>query len=280
MRFARVRYGNVDRVVTQDSAGVMRDVTEYFGHKGFPAGLDAAGALDSLRASDLGGFDEVDETEIEWLPPVEDPQRILCVGFNYRNHAAEMDKPPPPYPTFFVRFPSSLTGHLQPLERAEVSDSLDWEGEVALVIGRGGRNISADDAMDHVLGFTAFGDNSVREFQLHGTQATAGKNFDRTGSYGPWIVTGDEVGDPGALEVFTYLNGEQVQHGVLKDLIFDVPAIIAYVSSWTELSPGDVIATGTPSGIGFRQDPPRYLQPGDQIIVEVPGVSRLVNTAR
>jgi 2-keto-4-pentenoate hydratase/2-oxohepta-3-ene-1,7-dioic acid hydratase in catechol pathway len=280
MRFARVHYGDSDRVVTLDSAGVMRDITERVGGASFPADLIAAGALDILRATDLTGFDEVDESEIEWLPPIEDPRRILCVGFNYRNHAAEMDKPPPPYPTFFVRFPSSLTGHLQPLERAEISDSLDWEGEVAFVIGRGGRNISADDAMDHVLGFTAFGDNSVREFQLHGTQATAGKNFDRTGSYGPWIVTGDEVGDPGALEVFTYLNGEQVQHGVLKDLIFDVQAIIAYVSSWTELSPGDVIATGTPSGIGFRQDPPRYLQPGDQIIIDVPGVSRLVNTAR
>lgn len=280
MRIARVRVNGRDRVVAADAEGAMRDITELVGGAAQWQVCVAEGALESVGIGDLGTFEMVDNKDLEWLVPVQDPRRILCVGFNYRNHAAEMDKPPPPHPTFFVRFPSSLTGHLQPLERAAVSDSLDWEGEVAFIVGRGGRNIKAEDAMDHVLGYTPFADNSVREFQLHGTQATAGKNFDRTGSYGPWIVTVEEIADPSALEVFTYLNGEQVQHGGLKDLIFDIPAIIAYVSSWTELAPGDVIATGTPSGIGYRQVPPRYLQPGDEVTIDVPGVGSLVNVAR
>ncbi|AWK74343.1 hypothetical protein CBI38_25085 [Rhodococcus oxybenzonivorans] len=275
MRVATVEHGGDRRTVVLDADGRPRDVTGRTGMVAADVDIEKFAALteQDLRRCPLIDLDEI----TRWLPPVTDPRRILCVGFNYHNHAVEMDKEPPLYPTFFVRFPSSLVGHGEPIERSPMSDSLDWEGEIAIVIGRGGRNIRAEDAAHHIWGYTAFADNSVREYQLHGTQATAGKNFDRSGSIGPWLVTSDEIADPKALEVRTYLGESRVQSGVLADLIFDVPTVVEYVSTWTTLTPGDIIATGTPAGIGFRQDPPRYLQPGEVLTIDIPGVTRLVN---
>ncbi|MDV7243494.1 MULTISPECIES: fumarylacetoacetate hydrolase family protein [Rhodococcus] len=278
MRVATVEHGGDRRTVVLDADGRSRDVTGLTGVVAADVDIEK---FASLTEQDLRGCPLIDLDEItRWLPPVTDPRRILCVGFNYHNHAVEMDKEPPRYPTFFVRFPSSLVGHGEPIERSPMSDSLDWEGEIAIVIGRGGRNIRAEDAADHIWGYTAFADNSVREYQLHGTQATAGKNFDRSGSIGPWLVTSDEIADPKALRVQTYLGDSRVQSGVLADLVFDVPTVIEYVSTWTTLTPGDIIATGTPAGIGFRQDPPRYLQPGEVLTIDIPGVTRLVNHVR
>ncbi|MFC9833631.1 fumarylacetoacetate hydrolase family protein [Rhodococcus sp. NPDC127530] len=278
MRVATVEQDGDPRTVILDADGRPRDVTGLTGVVTADVDIDKFAALTD---QDLGRCPVIDLDQItRWLPPVTDPRRILCVGFNYHNHAVEMDKEPPQHPTFFVRFPSSLVGHMEPVERTPVSDSLDWEGEIAIVIGRGGRNIRAHDAAHHVWGYTAFADNSVREFQLHGTQATAGKNFDRSGSVGPWLVTADEIADPKALEVHTYLGDNRVQAGVLADLVFDIPSVIEYVSTWTTLTPGDIIATGTPAGIGYRQDPPRYLQPGEVLTIDIPGVTRLVNHIR
>ncbi|MHA4854195.1 MULTISPECIES: fumarylacetoacetate hydrolase family protein [unclassified Rhodococcus (in: high G+C Gram-positive bacteria)] len=275
MRVATVEHGGDRRTVVLDADGRSRDVTGLTGVVAADVDIEK---FVSLTEQDLRRCPLIDLDEItRWLPPVTDPRRILCVGFNYHNHAVEMDKEPPRYPTFFVRFPSSLVGHGEPIERSPMSDSLDWEGEIAIVIGRGGRNIRAEDAADHIWGYTAFADNSVREYQLHGTQATAGKNFDQSGSIGPWLVTSDEIADPKTLEVHTYLGDSRVQSGVLADLVFDVPTVIEYVSTWTTLTPGDIIATGTPAGIGFRQDPPRYLQPGEVLTIDIPGVTRLVN---
>ncbi|MFF7943483.1 fumarylacetoacetate hydrolase family protein [Nocardia gamkensis] len=275
MRLATVELASEPRTIVLDRDGRARDVTAATGV--VKADFDIA-AFEELTEANLQNFPIVELDRItRWLPPVTEPRRILCVGFNYHNHAVEMDKELPSHPTFFVRFASSMVGHLEPIERCSVSDSLDWEGEIAVVIGRGGRHIDRRDAADHVWGYTAFADNSVREFQLHGTQATAGKNFDRSGSFGPWLVTADEVDDPSAMEVHTYLGQQRVQAGVLADLVFDIPAVIEYVSTWTTLSPGDVIATGTPAGIGYRQDPPRYLQAGDVLTIDIPGITRLVN---
>lgn len=265
----------------------MRFGTVLHRDRALPVAVDGAGALHSLAeggglAAALAGEATLDgpvlrEDEVRWLPPVPEPRRILCAGYNFKTHAAEVDRDVPEHPTFFVRFPSTCVGHREPIVRPPVSDTLDWEGEVGIVIGRGGRFIDSADALDHVAGYTAFGDNSVREFQLHSTQATAGKNFDASGSFGPWIVTRDEVPDPAALEVLTFLNGEQMQHGRLADLVFSVADLIAYASTFTALEPGDVIAAGTPAGIGMRRDPPRYLQPGDELVIEIPGVMRLEN---
>jgi 2-keto-4-pentenoate hydratase/2-oxohepta-3-ene-1,7-dioic acid hydratase in catechol pathway len=261
-------------VVVAGPDGSVRDVSEHLGRDLAAAFADGrAGAAESAPDGPV-----LDPVDFRWLPPIPAPRRILCTGFNFSSHAAETDREVPDHPTFFVRFPSTFVGHGEPIVRPPESVTLDWEGEIALVVGRRGRRIARDAALAHIAGFAPLGDNSIREFQLHSTQATAGKNFDASGAWGPWLVTPDEVGDPADLTVRTTLNGEQVQLGCLRDLVFSVPDLLAYASTFTTLEPGDVIATGTPQGIGFRRDPPVYLRPGDQLSVEMVGHGQLVNT--
>ncbi len=214
-----------------------------------------------------------------WLPPVPRPSRVLCVGLNYRSHVEESVSiaPAAARPTIFVRFPSSHVGHEQGLVAPAVSDTFDYEGEVGVVIGRGGRHIAAADALDHVLGLTPFMDGSVREFQRHTSQFTPGKNFDASGAYGPWITTLDEIDDLDAVTVTTRVDGEQLQHAPLADLITPIPEIVAYCSTFTTLEPGDVIATGTPGGVGVARDPQLFLRPGMTVEVEVSSVGTLTN---
>ena len=240
--------------------------------------LDAVlreGALDGLRdASATAATVPLDAVQL--LPPVVGP-RIFCVGINYRSHREEMGRDASDHPTIFVRFPSSLVGHGAPLLRPRASDRFDYEGELAVVIGRGGRRIAREQALDHVAGYSCFNDGSIRDYQRHTSQFTAGKNFDRSGSFGPWLVTADEVGDPSTLTLTTRLNGEVMQHSTTDLLIFDVPEIIAYLSEFTELRPGDIIATGTPGGVGVARDPAVFMRPGDTIEVEISGVGTLRN---
>ncbi len=277
MQLARVTIGEKTSVVAKDG-GAIRDVTAFFASDDFVQTLASLSVNETL-APNLASYPEVQPDVLTWLTPSARPQRILCLGFNYRAHAAESGRAvePPQFPTFFVRFPSSLVAHGELIEAQSASDSLDWEGEIAVIIGTAGRDIPRERALDHVAGYTAFGDDSIRHFQDHSSQSTAGKNFDRTGSYGPWVITADEVPRPEALEVKTFVNNQQVQHGRLSDLFFDIPAIIEYVSSWTTLSPGDVIATGTPSGIGYREDPPRSLHPGDVLRIDIVDHMSLTN---
>lgn len=279
MRLARVSINDVPLTITIDDNGKFRDVSPLIGASEIPAVL-ASPAMRRKIEEASPTLSLVSPDEITWLTPVKEPRRILCVGFNYGNHATEMNQERPAHPTFFVRLPSSLVAHEHPISRPSVSDSLDWEAEVAVIIGEGGRSIPQESAWDHIAGYTTFADNTVREFQMHSSQATAGKNFDSTGSYGPWIVSSDEVGDPAGLGIKSFINGEKYQDGSLADLIFDIPTLINYVSQWTALEPGDIIATGTPSGIGYRQDPPKYLQDGDELIVEIPGLVTLRNVVR
>ena len=240
--------------------------------------LDAVlrdGALDALRdASATAATISLDAVQL--LPPVVGP-RIFCVGINYRSHREEMGRDASDHPTIFVRFPSSLVGHGAPLLRPRASDRFDYEGELAVVIGRTGRRIAREQALDHVAGYGCFNDGSIRDYQRHTSQFTAGKNFDRSGSFGPWLVTADEVGDPSMLTLTTRLNGEVMQHSTTDLLIFDVPEIIAYLSEFTELRPGDMIATGTPGGVGVARDPAVFMRPGDTIEVEISGVGVLRN---
>lgn len=237
-----------------------------------------AAGLDGARAV-LAGAVEPDWGlhAVELLPPVPDPARICCIGLNYAAHRAETGRTPTEHPTVFVRFPSSLVGHRQPLVRPAVSASFDWEGELAVVIGRPGRHISEADAWDHVAGYSCFDDGSVRDYQAHTSQFTPGKNFDASGSFGPWLVTADEVPDPTALGLRTLVDGVVVQEATTDLLLFPIPRLIAYLSTFTTLEPGDVIATGTPAGVGWRRDPPHFLQPGNVVEVDISGVGRLVN---
>ncbi|MEQ3648499.1 fumarylacetoacetate hydrolase family protein [Hyphomonas sp.] len=241
---------------------------------GAAAAALAAGALAAIAKSSPSVA--IDEKGL--VAPIDETARILCAGFNFGAHATESGRDVPPQPTFFSRFPTSLVGNGQPITRPAASESLDWEGEVALMIGLGGRHIPLVSALDHVAGYCPMGEHSVREYQLHGTQATAGKNFDGSGGFGPFIVSAATCPTPSQLEVFTHLNGVQMQHGQLSDLIFDIPKLINYISTFITLRPGDIIATGTPPGIGGRMTPPRWLVPGDTISVEIPGVGKLTNS--
>jgi 2-keto-4-pentenoate hydratase/2-oxohepta-3-ene-1,7-dioic acid hydratase in catechol pathway len=219
----------------------------------------------------------LDVADVTFRPVVPNPPKFFCVGRNYYEHVEEGRQDTPDVPVLFTRFASSLVGNREPIVRPRVSTQLDWEGELAIVIGKPGRHVAPDRALELVAGYTIFNDGSVRDYQARGVQWTAGKNFWRTGPFGPWLVTADEVPDPHALELRTFVNGEQVQGANTSQLIFDIPALIAHVSEWLPLEPGDVIATGTPSGVGLYSDPPRYLAAGDSVAVEIKGLGRLEN---
>jgi 2-keto-4-pentenoate hydratase/2-oxohepta-3-ene-1,7-dioic acid hydratase in catechol pathway len=212
-----------------------------------------------------------------WLPPITDPDKILCVGLNYRRHAEEAGMAIPQHPSMFVRFPGSQVGHDAPTVAPAASAQYDYEAELAVIVGRGGRNIAESDAMAAIAGYACFAENSVRDFQKHAAQATPGKNFDASGAFGPWMTTADEVPDPGRLEVIGRLNGEEVQREPVTNLIFPIARIVSYASSFARLLPGDVLVTGTPAGVGMARKPPRWLVPGDVFEVDIPGVGLLRN---
>lgn len=237
-----------------------------------------AGVEHIVQAVQTQDLPRLDLTTLQLLPPIPSPRKILCVGLNYGRHVAEAGRELPAHPSLFARFADSFVGHGDSVWKPQASDRLDYEAELAVVIGRGGRHIPARDALAHVAGYTCMAENSVRDFQKHNAQVTPGKNFERSGAIGPWLVTADEVGDPAQLSVIGRLNGEVMQHGHVSDLIFPIPELIAYISRFTPLSPGDVIATGTPEGVGSSRKPPRFLAAGDMLEVEIPGVGTLTHT--
>lgn len=233
----------------------------------------AAGSLDEIR--NLAATGRVDHklSDLRFLPAIPDPGKILCVGINYRSHAAEMARALPPQPSVFARLPDTLLGHDGAMIRPTVSTHFDFEGELAVIIGRGGRHIAPDRALDHVAGYTCFVDGSVRDFQKH--SVTAGKNFPGTGPLGPWVATTDEIPDPAALTLITRLNGVQVQRSGTDQMIYAVPKIISYISAFTPLAAGDVIATGTPDGVGHGRTPPLWMKADDVLEVEITGIGTL-----
>lgn len=239
--------------------------------------LDAQ-ALPVLAAAVEGKKASLSLRDVELTPPVPNPRKIFCVGLNYRSHVAETRRPDAEHPAIFVRFADSLTAHEQPmLAPSSLSTRFDFEGELAVVIGKGGRRIMQANALDHVAGYACFNDGTARDWQRHTHQWTPGKNFPDTGAFGPVLVTADEIDDVSKLTLTTRLNGEVMQQASLGDLIFTIPVIIEYLSSFTTLHPGDVIATGTPGGVGDRREPPLYMKPGDVVEVEISQVGKLRN---
>ncbi|HZA51915.1 MAG TPA: fumarylacetoacetate hydrolase family protein [Myxococcaceae bacterium] len=228
-----------------------------------------------------GGAPEVAESAVTFLPPVVNPRALLCVGLNYADHAKEGNFERPKQPVFFLRLESSVVGHGVPMIRPRVSEQFDYEGEVVAVIGKAGRAISASRALDYVVAYSLFNDGSVRDWQFKGPQWTMGKNFDASGAFGPFLVSADEV-PPGAdgLRISTRLNGKVVQDASTRDLIFPVAELIAYVSEAVMLRPGDVIVTGTPSGVGFARKPPLFMKDGDVCEIEVERIGVLRNPIR
>ena len=233
----------------------------------------AAGAMEAMRQAAQNAKPDHKLGDIVFLPLVPSPNKILCAGVNYRAHAAEVGRELPKQPSLFIRFADTLIGHDGEMIRPTVSDNFDFEGELALVIGKGGRHIKVEHALDHIAGYTCFVDGSVRDYQKF--SVTSGKNFPGTGPFGPWLVTTDEIPDPGRLTLTTRLNGAQVQHATTDQLIYSIPQIIAFCSDFTALSPGDVIATGTPEGVGHGRKPPLWMKPGDVLEVEISGIGTL-----
>ena len=216
--------------------------------------------------------------KISFAPVIPDPGKIICVGLNYRDHVAEVGRAVTEKPALFARFACSQVGHEQPLVKPKVSDDFDYEGELAVVIGKAGRHIAASRALEHVAGYACYNEGSVRDWQRHTSQFLAGKTFAESGSFGPWLVTTDEIPDPSKLTLQTRLNGAVVQNTTTDLMITPVPELIAYISTICPLAPGDVIVAGTPGGVGLKRTPPLWMRPGDTVEVEISGIGTLRNT--
>ena len=214
---------------------------------------------------------------ITFAPVIPQPEKIFCVGLNYHDHMLETKHKPTAFPTLFSRFADSQCGHNARLVMPDISSQFDFEAELAVIIGRPGRDIASDTALDHVIGYACYNDGSVRDWQVHTTQFLPGKNFPGAGAFGPYLVTADEVADPQNLTITCRLNGETVQSANTSDMIHSVAGLIAYISRFTPLSPGDVIATGTPGGVGFTRVPPLIMKNGDVVEVEIETIGMLQN---
>jgi 2-keto-4-pentenoate hydratase/2-oxohepta-3-ene-1,7-dioic acid hydratase in catechol pathway len=258
----------------------IADLTEAGGpssvDEALAAGPEAMSALVALSTRAKTRIAIADITE--WLPPVLAPGKALAIGLNYADHAAEGSQAVPEYPVVFTRFPSSWVGHNTPIIKPQASVAFDYEGEMVIVIGKPGRNIAIADALGHVAGYSLFNEGSARDFQTRTHQWTIGKNFDRSGSFGPFLVTAEELpaGAKG-LQLRTVLNGQEMQNANTSDMLFDVPTLIATLSVVMELHPGDIIISGTPSGVGAARTPPVFMQPGDVCEVSIEGIGTLSN---
>jgi 2-keto-4-pentenoate hydratase/2-oxohepta-3-ene-1,7-dioic acid hydratase in catechol pathway len=215
--------------------------------------------------------------EIGFLPVIPNPEKIFCVGLNYEEHRKETGRAVVSHPTIFARFANTQTGHKTDIIRPRVSTNLDFEGELAIIIGKAGRYISRERAFDHIAGYACYNDGSVRDWQHHTHQFTPGKNFPSTGSFGPWMVTPDEFTDIDRRRIMTRLNGVTVQQATFGEMIFDLPTLVEYCSSFNPLVAGDVIVTGTPGGVGVKRTPPLWMKPGDLVEVEIEGIGVLQN---
>jgi acylpyruvate hydrolase len=269
-RDGRVRLGARRNGVIVDLTAVASDIVAF---------LEAGDESLAAATAALAGAPVVDEAAIELLPVVPRPPKIICVARNYAEHAAEAKLEVLQIPNLFIRFPRSLIAAGAPILVPKVSHQVDWEAELAVVIGKAGKHVPAAAAYDHVAGYALFNDVSIRDWQLRKPpiQFGAGKNFDASGPFGPELVTRDEVPDPHALRIELKVNGETMQSSTTGNMIFDIPTLIEHISQFTTLEPGDVIATGTPSGVGHFHEPPIYLKPGDRVRVEIEGIGSLEN---
>ncbi|MBC8741796.1 fumarylacetoacetate hydrolase family protein [Paraburkholderia sp. UCT31] len=265
------------------SFGIVRDETVFdLGKRlgGRYADLKALIAADAFReaaqATD-GRQGDYPLSEVTLLPVIPNPEQIFCVGLNYADHVKETNRETTEHPVIFMRVPASQVGHGQPMLRPPESQKFDYEGEIAVVIGRGGRRIAEADAWNHIAGYACYNDGSVRDWQLHTGQWGPGKNFYRTGAFGPWMVTSDEIEPNAVMTLVTRLNGQEVQRATTQMLIHGIAKQIAYLSTFTPLSPGDVIVTGTPGGVGAKRNPPLFMKAGDVAEVEVDRIGVLSN---
>ena len=280
MKLLSFHADGVDRWGAVDGAGAI-DLGARLGRYPDLLSLLRAEALGEAEKAARGAPADYALEDIAFLPPIPFPEKILCIGVNYANRNDEYkdNSDLPKYPSVFMRTPGSLTGHRQTILRPPESEQFDYEGEIAIVIGKPGRRIPQDRAEDFIAGLTCFNEGTVRDWMRHGKfNITQGKNFERSGAAGPWLVTADEFDGYDDLRVTTQVNGERRQDDTTAKLIFGFRYLINYLSTFTALKPGDVISTGTPTGAGARFDPPKWLAPGDVVEVDVAGVGTLANT--
>jgi len=275
MKVVSFRLNDADRYGIVSGDGII-DATVRLGDRHPDLKSVLAAGLDAL-AEIAGEPADIGLDEIAFNPVVPNPDKVLCVGLNYALHVEETGRGDSDRPVVFTRFADTQVGHGQPLLKPRESDRFDYEGELAVVIGRPARRIDKARALDHVAGYACYNDGSVRDWQAHTHQFTPGKNFPATGGFGPWLVTADEIPDPTTLTLVTRLDGEEMQRAGTDQMIFDIPTVIAYLSAFTELRPGDVIATGTPGGVGFKREPPVFMKAGDTVEVEISSVGTLRN---
>jgi 2-keto-4-pentenoate hydratase/2-oxohepta-3-ene-1,7-dioic acid hydratase in catechol pathway len=277
MRLVTYRQGSKETFGVVVGGGIVDGARVLGGRFSDLRSVLAAGALPELAAAVRGARPDITLEVVQLLPPIPRPEKILCVGINYLAHREETGRGESPYPTLFTRFANTQVGHGAPLVRPRSSTELDYEAELAVVIGTRGRHVPRQDALSLVAGYSCYQDATLRDWQRHASQFTPGKNFVATGGFGPWIVTADEIPDPSKLTILGRLNGQEMQRSGTDLLIFDVPELIAYITTFTELVPGDVISTGTPGGVGSKRKPPVWMKPGDVFEVEVSGVGVLRN---
>lgn len=260
------------------SDGVITDLTNKIGGAKTLRQLIENNGIERAKryAADKPG--NIAAADVSFLPVIPDPGKIICVGLNYHDHVNETGRTVEENPCIFHRYPDSQVGHGQPMVRPVVSDNFDYEAEMAIIMGGGGRHVEPEDALSHIVGYSCYNEGTIRDWQRHTRQFGMGKNFVHTGAFGPWMVTADEIPDHSELELTMRLNGEIMQHANLKQLIFDVPTLISYVSRALPWKPGDVLVTGTPGGVGFKRNPPVFLKPGDKAEVEISNIGILTNS--
>jgi 2-keto-4-pentenoate hydratase/2-oxohepta-3-ene-1,7-dioic acid hydratase in catechol pathway len=267
----RATWGIVEGSSVLDIGSVLAQ--QYPDLKSWIAGDDST----AVRAA-IASAQAYEMKDVSWLPVIPNPEKIFCVGLNYEMHRKETGRAVVDHPTIFARFANTQTGHMSDIIRPHVSTQLDFEGELALIIGKAGRYIAGEQAYKHIAGYACYNDASVRDWQHHTHQFTPGKNFPGTGGFGPWMVTPDEFFDFATHRIMTRLNGDIVQQAALGEMIFDVPTLIEYCSAFNPLVPGDVIVTGTPGGVGVKRSPPLWMKAGDVVEVEIDGIGVLRNS--
>jgi 2-keto-4-pentenoate hydratase/2-oxohepta-3-ene-1,7-dioic acid hydratase in catechol pathway len=275
MKFLSFRAGRVQHYGLVDGNNVI-DLTPRLKHADLKA-LIAADALKDAAREAKGATPDFKLDQVTFDPVITNPGKIICVGLNYHEHLNETGLKKFPYPSIFTRWPDTQVGHLQPMVRPLSSDNYDYEAELVLIIGKGGRYIKEADAPRHTAGYSCYNEGSIRDWQRHSSQWVPGKNFPATGAFGPFMVTPDEVGALEGKKIQTRLNGKVEQSSTLDMMIFSPPKLVEYISTFTPLAPGDVIVTGTPGGVGWVRTPSLWMKPGDMVEVEIDGVGLLKN---
>jgi 2-keto-4-pentenoate hydratase/2-oxohepta-3-ene-1,7-dioic acid hydratase in catechol pathway len=273
MKLASYRVDGAEAFGVVSGDGVITMNSRFGGHAASLREALAGDLLPRIKEAAANARPDHNLTDIKFLPVITNPERIACAGINYRSHATETGREIPKQPSMFLRLTDTLVGHEGEMIRPTISTQFDFEGELAVIIGKSGRHIPKERALEHVAGYTCFVDGSVRDYQKF--SVTSGKNFPGTGPLGPWMVTTDEIPDPTKLTLMTRLNGVEVQRSGTDLLIYSIPHIVAFCSDFTTLAPGDVIATGTPDGVGHRRNPQLWMKPGDVLEVEITGIGVL-----